>query len=222
MKTRAILALTALAAAAGTAVAQPTLVVRFSNGTNAINVAPGTAVPVQIFASGMPAVGTNIPWTTGGGTGQIGQYAGYVSSLFNVNGSTTGTATWSGLTIAPPFVGPPFGNAGTAAGTNVNGVNIGVGFNAPVTGGEFLLWSGTVTVGSQNVNINPALQPVGAPPNGPYTGFEVALSGIIPNLIVTHYVQTSNGLGGTITVPAPASLALLGLGGLVAARRRRA
>lgn len=222
MKTRAILALTALAAAAGTAVAQPALRVEFSNGTNAISVAPGTAVPVSIYATGLPAIGTAIPWTTNGGTGQPGQYAGWNSVLMNMNGTTTGTASWSGMTIAPGFAGPPFGNAGTASGTNVTGINIGVAFQPPVTTADFLLWSGTVTVGNENVNINPAIQPTGAPPQGPYTGFEVSLSGVIPNLLVTHFIQTSNGLGGTITVPAPASLALLGLGGLVAARRRRA
>jgi hypothetical protein len=219
MKTRAILALTALAGAASMAVAQPALQFRL-NGTNSntVSVAPGAAVNVAVWAVGMPAVGTSMPWTTPPGTGQAGQYAGFLSALFNVSGDS---GSWSNNTIAPPFVGPPFGNPGVIAGSNVNGINTGVGFNPPVTGSEFMLWSGTLTVGSSTVNLAATLQPTSSPPQ---TGFEVALNNIIPGaptLIVSHFIQTGNATG-TINVPAPASLALLGLGGLVAGRRRRA
>lgn len=217
MKTRAILALTALAGTAGMAIAQPATQIRFSNGTNEITVAAGAAVPVSIYAVGMPNVGTSIPWTTPPGTGQAGQYNGFLSVLMDMQASG---GSWSGPTI-PGGMGyqvPPFGNPGTPSGSNVTGINIGVGFNPPVTGNEFILWSGTITVGAADVNLSTLIKATGNPPQ---TGFEVALGGIIPGLNVSHFVQTANGTG-VIHVPAPASLALLGLGGLVAGRRRRA
>src|SRR5690349_4540234 len=105
----------------GAVQAQPGTAIRFDNGTNAINVAPGAQVNVRVFATGMPNVGTNIPWTTPPGTGQIGQYAGFLSVLFDMRGVTTGTAVWSQQTIGPLFF-PPGGNPGSPSGTNVNGI----------------------------------------------------------------------------------------------------
>lgn len=223
MKTRAILALTAVAGVAAAVNAQgPALEIRFSNGTNAITVLPNASVPVQLWAVGLPAVGTQMNWTTFPGTGQAGSYAGFASVLTNLNGSAGTWQPTSPASIAPPFVGPPFGNPGVAAGSNVTGINIGVGFNPPVTGSSFLLWTGTIDVGNPGtgvVNLATTIQPVGAPPNGPNTGFEVQLSGIL-GLNVSHFIAAGNATG-VITIPAPASLALLGLGGLVVGRRRR-
>lgn len=221
MKTRAILALTAVAGVAAAVNAQgPALEIRFSNGTNAITVAAGASVPVQLWAVGLPAVGTAMNWTTFPGTGQSGTYAGFASVLTNLNGTGGTWQATSPASIAPPFVGPPFGNPGVAAGSNVTGINIGVGFNPPVTGNSFLLWSGTIDVGAVNVSLATTIQPVGAPPNGPNTGFEVQLANTGLPLNVSHFIATTNGTG-LITVPAPASLALLGLGGLIVGRRRR-
>ena len=217
MKTRAILALTAVAGLAAAASAQNGLSIRFANGTNAITVAPGTAVPVQVFAN-VPANGTNIQWTTNGGTGQTGQMAGFNSALFNLNSNG---GSWSGNTLGPGMVGPPFGNPGTNGPGGVSGIGAGVGFGSPIAGPSVLIWSGTITVGASDIALNTNFTNVGSPPNGPYQGIEVALSGIIPGLNVTHYLTNLPNATGTITVPAPASLALLGLGGLVAARRRR-
>lgn len=218
MRTHAVVALIAVGGVACSVVAQPSMAIRFANGTNAITVAPGSQVLVRVFATGMPDIGTPIPWTTPPGTGQIGQHAGFVGAYFNMKGTTTGTASWSNLGF-PPGMGlplPPDPPHGFPSGTNVHAISASVGFNPPITGNEFQLWYGTITVGSANVLLHTDFFPVGLPPQ---TGFEVALSGILP-MNVSQFVQTLNG-SALITVPAPAGLALLGLGGLVGARRKR-
>jgi hypothetical protein len=212
MKTRAILALTAVAGIASVANAQAGLAIRFSNGTNAITVAPNAAVPVQVWAVGLP-IGSVIPWTSGGGSGAPGTVVGFESVLFNLLGSG---GTWSGGAINLASGLSPLSGAGTAAGSNYNNINPGIAFNPPIAQTSFMLWSGTLTVGSSNVNLNTLILPVGAPPE---TGIAVSLNTGLP-FNVQQFIQSANGTG-TITVPAPASLALLGLGGLVAGRRRR-
>jgi hypothetical protein len=213
MKTSACAFVVACAGTAATA--QPALSIHFDNGLSEITVAPGSAVHVTVWATGMPALGTQIPWTTPPGTGQVGQYAGFLSALFNLHGSG---GSWSNWGIAPGhgFVIPdPFPGV-IPSGSNVNGINIGVGFSPPVTAPEFDMWFGTLTVGTTDVNLNALLQLTGSPPQ---LGFEVALSGI-PPFPVSHFMSGLNG-SAVIHVPAPAGVALLALGGVVAGRRRR-
>jgi len=216
MRTHRIVALIAVSGVACAAEAQPATEIRFANGTNAITVAPGSAVPVSVYATGLPSVGSNIPWTTFPGTGQNGYYQGFASVLMNVN--ATGGA-WSGLTLPPPFANL-WGSAGTPVGSNVHGINLGVAFNPPVTGHALLLWQGTLTVGTESVSLATAIQPVGAPPNGPHLGFEVQLDIGPSPVFYSHFLATTNG-SGVITVPGPGGLALLGLVGLLGARRGR-
>lgn len=221
MKTRAILALTAVAGLAAVANAQ-------NNGNGALsfaignnNLAPGQSTTVTVSAT-FNAVGSTLPWTTNGGTGQMGTVNGFNSAVFGVTGAGTGSGTWSNLTLGPGLVAPPFGNPGVIAGMNVGNINAGVGFGAPIANQPVVLWTGTFTAGNLGVvNLATAFVAVGSPPNGPYQGLEIALGGIVPGLNVTHYINTTNASGAITIVPAPASLALLGLGGLVAARRRR-
>lgn len=88
---------------------------------------PGEQVPIQVWAVGLPSVGTSIPWTTTPGTGQAGTYQGFASAIFNVHAST---GAWSNPMVSiPPFIGSPFGNHGVVSGPNVHNINAGVGFN---------------------------------------------------------------------------------------------
>lgn len=217
MKLMACLA--GVSVSAGVVAAQPALAIRFDNGQSEITVAPGSQVQVQVWVTGMPAVGTPIPWTTPPGTGQIGEYEGFLFTFFNIMGTTTDTATWSGLGF-PSGYGlplPPDPPHGWPSGPNVLAINAGVGFNPPITLQDFPLWYGTLTVGSADVHIETALQPSGLPSQ---VGIEVALSGIDPQFNVSQYLTTLNG-SAVIHVPAPAGLIVLGLGALGAARRRR-
>jgi hypothetical protein len=202
--------------AGAAACAQPALSIRFDNGLSEITVAPGSQVRVHVWTAGMPAVGTPIPWTTPPGTGQVGQYAGFLSAFFNLQGSS---GSWSGATWVPPFATPdPF--PPHASGSNFNGIGVGVGFGPPVTAPEFELWYATLTVGGTDVQLNTLLQPVSTPPQ---VGFEVGLTGVLPGMpsvIGSHFVTALNG-SAVIHVPAPAGVALLVLGGVVAGRRRR-
>ncbi|MCC6661523.1 MAG: hypothetical protein IT437_11625 [Phycisphaerales bacterium] len=197
------------------AVAQPSMAIRFDNGLSEITVAPGSQVHVRVWATGMPALGAQIPWTTPPGTGQIGRYEGFLSVLFRINGSG---GSWSGIGVAPGhgFPGWP-GGGGSPQGSNVTGINIGVGFNPPVTDPEFDLWYGTITVASTDVQLSTLISLTGAPPQ---LGFEVALSGIMPPLNVSQFVATLNGAA-VIHVPVPGGLSVLALGCCTLGRRRR-
>jgi hypothetical protein len=206
-----------VACAGAATVAQPALSIRFDNGTNSTSTAPGASVPVSIYAVGMPSLGDLFCFKCGSvGIPFPASYAGFLSVSMNLNGVTSGGASWSGLTTPPPFVGPPFGNPGIASGASVLGIATGVGFGAPVTGTDILLWQGTLTVGSADVSLATALQPVTNPPR---TGFEFALDIGLP-FLVSDIFSAGNG-SAVIHVPGPSVVAVLALGGFVAARRRR-
>lgn len=209
------IAIALICGAGASAGAQPATEIRFANGTNAITVEPGAAVPVTVYATGLPLVGTQIPWTTAPGTGQLGYYQGFASTVMNVI-ATSGT--WSGLAIAPPLLpGSPWGSPGTAAGSSVWGINATVGFNQPVTGQAVALWHGTLTVGDSDVALSTAMMPMWNPP---VMGFEVQIS--VPPLAinVTHFFPVTDGTA-VITVPSPSAVVLIGSGVLLCAQRRR-
>jgi hypothetical protein len=212
MNIRVGLAAGALSSAA--AVAQPALSIRFNNGLSEITVAPGTVVPVAVWATGLPAVGTQVPWTTPPGTGQSGSYAGFLSILFNL--TATG-GIWSNGEAAPGH-GFPFGTFAPHPSTHQHlGINLGVGFNPPVTLPEFDLFYTSITVGTTDVHLDALQQLTSSPPQ---SGFEVGLSGIAPFPMVSHFITTQNGAA-VIHVPSPAGGLMLGVAGLLATRRRR-
>jgi hypothetical protein len=215
MNIRVGLAAGALSSAA--AVAQPALSIRFDNGTNSTSTAPGASVPVSIYAANMPALGDLFCFDCGGvGIPFPAAYAGFLSVTMNLNGVTSGGASWSGLTTPPPFVGPPFGSPGTASGASVLGIISGIAFGAPVTGTEILLWQGTLTVGSADVSLATAIQPVGAPPR---TGFEFALDIGLP-FLVSDIFAAGNG-SAVVHVPSPSTAAVMAAVGVMVTRRKR-
>ncbi|MFM9997027.1 MAG: PEP-CTERM sorting domain-containing protein [Phycisphaerales bacterium] len=220
MKTRAILALTAAAGLAGVANAQETA--QYIIGVSAATISPGQSVNVSVSASYAPGVGANAVWNTLGGTGQTGTVAGFSLAVFNLLGNAAAgvSGSWSNLVIGPGF--SPFANAGTIAGNNVNGAEIGTGFGPPLatapTTNPVLLWTGTWTasaasgVGAMNLTAS-AL-------NGGLVHIWLQ-GGTVGAFASEDAWGVTNGQGTFSVIPAPASLALLGLGGLVAARRRR-
>lgn len=138
----------------------------------------------------------------------------YAVAGVNVNVSA-GDGSWSNnVNIAPMTTGS---NPGTIVGSNVNGI-IGGQLNFPAAGifanpanpihtweatwstGDFTLR--TVALSTRTVRFD-----VYADRNSPSSGSR--MSGLM------------EGSGGIDVVPAPSALALLGLGGLVAGRRRR-
>lgn len=223
MKARAFMAVAAvrttvlpvgLICAAAAAVAQPATAILFSNGLSEITVEPGTAVLVTVYATGLPNVGTPIPWTTPPGTGQLRPYAGFASVLMNLHG--TGSINWSGLSTPPPFVGPPFGTPGQAIGPSVTGIHTSIGFNHAVAGSVIPLWSGTVTVGAQDVLLATEVLPYFSP----LVGFEMHVDGAPSPLNYSHIMAATNG-SAVIHLPSPAAAVIIGIAGLGAARRRR-
>lgn len=205
MKTRAIL-VSAVAGLASVASAQtPT----FQYSINApANLNPGQTATITVLCGFTPGVGGAIAVPVAPGAGTV---LGLSSGTFGIAGSG---GSWGGNALTAPynFIGT---SAGTNAGGNVSGVIWGNGFGPPLgtvsTVNPTPLWSATFTMPASNVTLQ--INPVGnhgvwAMPNGGSFSVEVLST-------------AAQGAQATILVPAPASLALLGLGGLVAARRRR-
>jgi hypothetical protein len=71
-------------------------------------------------------------------------------------------------------------------------------------------------VGKADVSLTAVIQPVGNPP---MIGFEGAFEAGLP-LLLSEFISASNGAA-VIHVPGPAGMAVLGVGGLIIARRRR-
>jgi hypothetical protein len=202
MKTR-VIALSAVAGLASIASAQ-TPSFQYSIQAPA-QLAPGASGTVTVLVGFTPGVGGAV---TGGAV------LGLSSGAFGITGNS---GSWSAnVGIAPyNFLAGVATNPGTPAGSNVNGVIWGNGFGPPLgtvsTVNPTPVWSATFTAGATNAVINVV-------PSGAHGVWYMPTGGTISSELTSTAVQ---GASATILVPAPASLALLGLGGLVAARRRR-
>ena len=217
MKTRALMALVAVAGTAAAATAQSgtaTYSIAFGSagGPNTVNLLPGQSTDVFV----------NVAWTTTGTPTPIGLSDG----AFGITGTGTGSGTWAvdGNTASATYSLPnPWGaqgagglgvTIGTPSGNNVGNVNWGYGFlfaaPHPFPQNPANVWRGKFTAGGAGV-LN--LSTTGLSGTGVFAG----TTGI-PTVLT---FQSVAGTGVITIVPAPASLALLGLGGLVAARRRR-
>ena len=150
--------------------------------------------------------------------------AGYGGSDYAIAGvaldfiSSVGSDGWSDLALIAPMNGPGT-SFGAPSGTGVDGIIAGQ-LNFPpamiyaVADNPIAFWSATYT----------------APADVP-AGFTVDLSTNTSRFDVyvardssrseSRLADLAEGAGSINVVPAPASLALLGLGGLAAARRRR-
>lgn len=211
MKTRAIMALMAVAGTAAVASAQGTATYSIAfgsaGGPNTVQLNPGQSTSVFVNVSFSPGVGGGTP-----------PAAGLSDGGFGINGGGGG---WSGGALPNPWGAQAVGgvgvNAGTGSATGVSGVVWGYGFlfnlPHPFPQNPANVWTGTYTAGATAGVFNVSF--AGLAPTGVFAG----ATGL--PTVVTY--ASNGGQGGSITiVPAPASLALLGLGGLVAARRRRA
>ncbi len=218
MKTRAMTALTAVAGTAAAASAQVTATysIHFGapNGPNSITLPQGasTTVYVQVEYSGS-APNPIIGFADGGFS--ITGFGVFGAGTWSVD-SNTASPTYS---LPNPWGAQAVGGLGVSVGTptapnSLNGVVWGYGFllstNHPFPQNPATVWQGTFTVTS-------------------YGHINLTFTGLEPTNVFTNTApfptpvpaQSLPGVGGTIIPPAPASPALLGLGGLVALRRRR-
>lgn len=141
-------------------------------------------------------------------------FAGWGGS---VNGDPTGEFSNMALVLKNSATNEfwPGQNSGTSAGGNVTGITAGQlqfsGLFNSATGNPLLIWKGewsTSDLSERTVDLSTS--------SIRYETF-VNSAGVS----VSHLLELDNASGQIEVVPAPASLALLGLGGLVAGRRRR-
>lgn len=168
------------------------------------------------------------------GSSGAGTVVGFWAGAMNVVGTGGAEGTWADSSVTtptalrrrllPPFSAAGVGGAGTVAAGGATIENVQPGqFGASVfslaTTNNFIAWQGVFTPASyaeRTVTFNLALSSLGLSP---------ALLAVADNnemeLPVAGTVAHSFGSVSFQVVPAPSSLALLGLGGLVALRRRR-
>ncbi len=233
MKTCAIMALMAVAGATGAVNAQPlgtaTYSLQFSNGLNTITLGPGQSTTVSVFVSFNPGLGA---WYLSG-PHFTGQVLGLNYGGFSITGTPSGGNPTGSFSLLPgpghPSLVSPYNFLPGLA--TMPGTSAGLGHNGVLWGHDFLftpvhplpenpgkVWTGIFTInpGSTPGQINLAFAGLTA------TGIDVSL-GPIANMaipLVADFVSNP-GVGGTIFVPSPASLGLLGFAGLGAMSRRR-
>jgi hypothetical protein len=188
---------------------------------------PGQSAVISLTISMTPTNGSAITWNTEiGGTG-TGLFRGLQAAFFDLVGGATAAGTWSNLLIDELWELPIPNAAGTPVnnGARLNNIQIGQ-FPASqaqvnVTNPIEMVWTGTWTPDSYAERTENFAMANGNANPGPFPSFVIVRD---PTINTTVLVGTSAHSGGTFSipiVPAPSSLALLGLGGLVAARRRR-
>ncbi len=221
MKARHAVTVLAVTGAAATAGAQVTATFSIAfgapNGPNTVqlDVGQSTAVYVNIMHSG--SAPNPILGFAGGGFSIIGTGVAGGAGTWGVD-SNTASPTYS---LPNPWGAQALGflgvNPGTGSAGGVSGVVWGFGFGFwpwtfhPAPYNPATVWQGTFTAtAGGNVGVS-------------FGGFEttqvVTDTPPLPTLIAA--AQTLGGTG-TINIPAPATLALLGLGGVAALQRRRA
>ncbi len=218
MKARHVIAVLAVASSAAAAGARQGLVVysiAFGSpvGPNTIALTPGQTTPV--FVSVAVSWGPPLP------------ILGFADGAFSITGAGTGTGAWGvdSNTASPTYSLPnPWGaqaiggagvNPGNGGASGVSGVVWGYGLLLttlhPFPQNPATVWRGTFT----------AMAPGSV--DASFTGLKMthvfAYTAPTPTAIA---ILTLPGVGGSITIiPAPAGLALVGLGGLAALRRQR-
>lgn len=251
MKTRAALALVAVAGLANMAQAQELIKVTYSwlevqagtvtpvaNPNSVVDPGEGARISISIQAliNGTNAVGQTTTYTPPPPPGN-GTVRGIASMIYNFNGTgSDATGTWgprsiSGTLSAGAFTGNSLsggavldsfgGGQFVAPGGSANATN-------PIANAFRGVWTPTSYVGR---TVNWKCSPGTAAPANQQNGMMLAYSVEQPDPsdpttwfdnLYTKYVGSDFQTGINIPIaPAPSSVALLGLGALVAGRRRR-
>jgi hypothetical protein len=235
MKTRLALMLAVVAGTAAVANAQqPQVDATVSYTLNWVNsvtndqtpLSPGQSANLSLTATMTPASGTVVNVSQAIIAAGQGTLRGIQSMFLDLVGANNAAGTWTNLAIDGAWdLGIP-GAEGTSANAGANLLNVQAGqfpftqnsvnTTNPVIG----FWTGTWTPSSyanRTVSFTTA--------SGTANPSPFAANVIVRNGTLTTVFTGTAGNGFTTAnipvIPAPSSLALLGLGGLVAARRRR-
>jgi MYXO-CTERM domain-containing protein len=217
MKTRA-LAVLAVAGLAAIANAQDTSI-SYSIVWDKASINPGETNTGKVIATVTPGFGATIKWTTPPGKGQNGILKAFASSIFdtvNLLNGEQGTLAWTVPTALNLANIQGNLNGGGIVGTNAGQVAPPINPNPNVDNPITILnltWTGNAGF-SGNVSYN-----VKATSGKMFLDISTTPT---PTWVGHNATKLESAAAGNFTVvPAPASMALLGLGGLVAARRRR-
>jgi len=236
MKTRAALSVLALAGLAASANAQTigytwtwsevnagtSTPVAVSNG----QIDPGEGARLSLTATITPGIGSPATYQAPPAPGS-GTIAGLGSVFFDLFGTNANGGTWSVNRRATGWalggIGDPQANGDLTAGSA--GQFVLPGFIALSTNPVVGIWAMTWTPADYSAR-TASFQSAAAAAGGANHSSILIQYGEDPNtgdpLYVGRFVNGNFGGSGNIPiVPSPASLALLGLGGLAAARRRR-
>ena len=251
MKTRATLALAAVAGLASMAQAQELIKVTYSwvevtagtttavaNPNSVVDPGEGARISISIQAliNGTSAIGQTTTYTPPPPPGN-GTVRGIASMIYNFDGTgSDATGTWgprsiNGVLSAGAFTGNSL-NGGATLDSFGGGQFVAPGGSAnstnPIANAFRGVWTPTSYVGR---TVNWKCSPGTAAPTGQQNGMMLAYGVQQPDPsdpttwfddLYTKYVGSDfqNGINIPIA-PAPSSVALLGLGALVAGRRRR-
>ena len=255
MKTRAALALAAVAGLASMAQAQELIRVSYSwlevvgatttpvTGAAANSVVdPGEgariSISIQALINGTSAVGQTATYTPPPppGTGTVRGIASMIYNFVGDNGAASAQGTWGTRSIAGALSTGAFTGNSLSGGAVLDsfggGQFVAPGGSAistnPISNAFRGVWQPTSYV---NRTVNWKCAPGTAAPSGQQNGMLVAYGVTQPDPsdpttwydnLLTKYVGSDFQNGINIPVaPAPSSVALLGLGALVAGRRRR-
>jgi len=198
-------------------------------------ISPGESAMIIMTMSYSPANGTPITYSSTllVGSSGAGTMGGFWNGALNVNGTNSAEGTWSlsgGSGTNRRGIVPPFSTGGgngvaNPTGTtvaNVQPAQFGASVDSLSTATGVVAWRGLWTPTSyaaRTVNFAGGVASLPGPSaslwavdNNYSNGFDLPVVGNVPATFGNVNVPV---------VPSPSSLALLGLGGLVAARRRR-
>ena len=221
MKTRALFALVAAAGLASVANAQEAISFKLYFSNNSIN--EGGTNKVMIDVAFAPPGGSTAKWDTPPGTGQTGTVIAFAAAVLDMlNKGNAQNGTWSNLTLHGDYSQGGLLSPGTPnAGGGIDKINMGQSGPNPniynkdnpivqIWAADWTGKAGFQGVVSLELNLSA----------GKTAKTWLKVDGVqVP--VADNWTFLTNGTQSFAVVPAPASLALLGLGGLVAGRRRR-